>query len=48
MHQSNNVDSSRCYQCVKFLVTLAQKWVSNIYSSLSSNSFQLLLSDMEN
>ncbi|KTG34984.1 hypothetical protein cypCar_00017783 [Cyprinus carpio] len=25
MHQSNNVDSSRCYQCVKFLVTLAQK-----------------------
>ncbi|CAB1332019.1 unnamed protein product [Coregonus sp. 'balchen'] len=22
---SNNVDSSRCYQCVKFLVTLAQK-----------------------
>ncbi|XP_071010441.1 ubiquitin carboxyl-terminal hydrolase 24-like isoform X3 [Oncorhynchus clarkii lewisi] len=27
MHQSNNVDSSRCYQCVKFLVTLAQKCV---------------------
>lgn len=27
MHQSNNVDSRRCYQCVKFLVTLAQKWV---------------------
>lgn len=25
MHQSNNVDSRRCYQCVKFLVTLAQK-----------------------
>uniref|UniRef100_A0A673IBS6 Ubiquitin carboxyl-terminal hydrolase 24 n=1 Tax=Sinocyclocheilus rhinocerous TaxID=307959 RepID=A0A673IBS6_9TELE len=25
MHQSNNVDSSRCYQCVKLLVTLAQK-----------------------
>ncbi|XP_028817088.1 ubiquitin carboxyl-terminal hydrolase 24 isoform X1 [Denticeps clupeoides] len=25
MHQCNNVDSSRCYQCVKFLVTLAQK-----------------------
>ncbi|KAG2461370.1 UBP24 hydrolase, partial [Polypterus senegalus] len=25
MHQSNNVDSSRCYQCIKFLVTLAQK-----------------------
>ncbi|KFQ54851.1 Ubiquitin carboxyl-terminal hydrolase 24, partial [Pelecanus crispus] len=25
MHQSNHVDSSRCYQCVKFLVTLAQK-----------------------
>ena len=25
MHQSNNVDSSRCYQCVKFLITLAQK-----------------------
>ncbi|XP_051510524.1 ubiquitin carboxyl-terminal hydrolase 24 isoform X1 [Myxocyprinus asiaticus] len=25
MNQSNNVDSSRCYQCVKFLVTLAQK-----------------------
>nr|XP_023674608.1 ubiquitin carboxyl-terminal hydrolase 24 isoform X1 [Paramormyrops kingsleyae] len=25
MHQSNNIDSSRCYQCVKFLVTLAQK-----------------------
>uniref|UniRef100_A0A3P9QAJ6 Ubiquitin carboxyl-terminal hydrolase 24 n=1 Tax=Poecilia reticulata TaxID=8081 RepID=A0A3P9QAJ6_POERE len=24
MHQSNNVDSRRCYQCVKFLVTLAQ------------------------
>uniref|UniRef100_A0A8C2XPQ8 Ubiquitin carboxyl-terminal hydrolase 24 n=1 Tax=Cyclopterus lumpus TaxID=8103 RepID=A0A8C2XPQ8_CYCLU len=22
MHQSNNVDSRRCYQCVKFLVTL--------------------------
>ncbi|XP_056460497.1 ubiquitin carboxyl-terminal hydrolase 24 isoform X5 [Gadus chalcogrammus] len=27
MHQSNNVDSSRCYQCVKFLITLAQKCV---------------------
>lgn len=27
MHQSNNVDSRRCYQCVKFLVTLAQKYV---------------------
>ncbi|XP_078801731.1 ubiquitin carboxyl-terminal hydrolase 24 isoform X3 [Oryzias latipes] len=25
MHQSNNLDSRRCYQCVKFLVTLAQK-----------------------
>uniref|UniRef100_A0A4W3HTX5 Ubiquitin carboxyl-terminal hydrolase 24 n=1 Tax=Callorhinchus milii TaxID=7868 RepID=A0A4W3HTX5_CALMI len=25
MHQSNNVDSSRCYQCIKFLVILAQK-----------------------
>uniref|UniRef100_A0A8C3TC75 Ubiquitin carboxyl-terminal hydrolase 24 n=1 Tax=Chelydra serpentina TaxID=8475 RepID=A0A8C3TC75_CHESE len=25
MHHSNHVDSSRCYQCVKFLVTLAQK-----------------------
>ncbi|XP_064415907.1 ubiquitin carboxyl-terminal hydrolase 24 isoform X2 [Latimeria chalumnae] len=25
MQQSNNVDSSRCYQCVKFLATLAQK-----------------------
>ncbi|XP_035031705.1 ubiquitin carboxyl-terminal hydrolase 24 isoform X5 [Hippoglossus stenolepis] len=25
MHQSNNMDSRRCYQCVKFLVTLAQK-----------------------
>uniref|UniRef100_A0A3Q2VTY4 Ubiquitin carboxyl-terminal hydrolase 24 n=1 Tax=Haplochromis burtoni TaxID=8153 RepID=A0A3Q2VTY4_HAPBU len=25
MQQSNNVDSRRCYQCVKFLVTLAQK-----------------------
>ncbi|XP_078417060.1 ubiquitin carboxyl-terminal hydrolase 24 isoform X2 [Cetorhinus maximus] len=25
MHQSNNVDSSRCYQCIKFLVLLAQK-----------------------
>ncbi|XP_043941443.1 ubiquitin carboxyl-terminal hydrolase 24 [Protopterus annectens] len=25
MHQSNNVDSSRCYQCIKFLITLAQK-----------------------
>ncbi|KAM9762188.1 ubiquitin carboxyl-terminal hydrolase 24 isoform 4-T4 [Menidia menidia] len=25
MHQSNNVDSRRCYQCVKFLVSLAQK-----------------------
>uniref|UniRef100_A0A3P9KIM4 Ubiquitin carboxyl-terminal hydrolase 24 n=1 Tax=Oryzias latipes TaxID=8090 RepID=A0A3P9KIM4_ORYLA len=24
MHQSNNLDSRRCYQCVKFLVTLAQ------------------------
>ncbi|CAL8307093.1 unnamed protein product [Lota lota] len=27
MHQSNNVDSSRCYQCVKFLITLAQKCI---------------------
>ncbi|KAM3914119.1 ubiquitin carboxyl-terminal hydrolase 24 isoform 1-T1 [Leptodactylus fuscus] len=25
MHHSNHIDSSRCYQCVKFLVTLAQK-----------------------
>ncbi|KAM9326707.1 ubiquitin carboxyl-terminal hydrolase 24 [Gastrophryne carolinensis] len=25
MHHSNHVDSSRCYQCIKFLVTLAQK-----------------------
>lgn len=35
MHQSNNVDSSRCYQCVKFLVTLAQKWVNCMCSLLS-------------
>ncbi|KAG7487731.1 hypothetical protein MATL_G00026610 [Megalops atlanticus] len=39
MHQSNNVDSSRCYQCVKFLVTLAQKCspAKDYFKELSSH-----------
>ncbi|XP_029106559.1 ubiquitin carboxyl-terminal hydrolase 24 isoform X1 [Scleropages formosus] len=39
MHQSNNVDSSRCYQCVKFLVTLAQKCApaKDYFKDLSSH-----------
>lgn len=42
MHQSNNVDSRRCYQCVKFLVTLAQKWVHLFYSSLGFTTIEVI------
>ncbi|KAH0618572.1 hypothetical protein JD844_017919, partial [Phrynosoma platyrhinos] len=41
MHHSNHVDSSRCYQCVKFLVTLAQ----NVHIQLFSEARGALMSE---
>eukprot|EP00061_Rhincodon_typus_P018462 g47637.t1 len=39
MHQSNNVDSSRCYQCIKFLVLLAQNQLMNKKVAFDSVAF---------